>query len=200
MNYKKPAVICPECGNIRHSGRRNERATLCRKCYNQNRRNPNLRLKNKGYVYVPVPNIARRKYIFEHRLIMEKHLGRKLKRKEVVHHINGLADDNRIENLFLCKNNSEHQKQFHQDNCGRFNHTAESKRKLSERMTQDLDFVTKEWLIQEIKIKTIETISKEICKSYGWVRNRLIRFDIPLPHKKPQLSRDSLGRFVKGGN
>lgn len=49
-----------------------------------------------------------RNHVFEHRLVMSKVLGRPIKKKEVVHHRNGVRDDNRPENLQLFKSRRQH--------------------------------------------------------------------------------------------
>jgi len=54
-----------------------------------------------GYVSKNCQEDNKRFTVFQHREVMEKHLGRKLVDKENVHHINGVRDDNRIENLEL---------------------------------------------------------------------------------------------------
>ena len=46
--------------------------------------------------------------IYQHRMVVEKHLGRKLKNEEIVHHMNGVKTDNRIENLSVCNNHTHH--------------------------------------------------------------------------------------------
>ena len=49
-------------------------------------------------------------YIMEHRLIVAQHLGRLLKRSEVVHHIDHDATNNDPKNLMLFSSNSQHKR------------------------------------------------------------------------------------------
>jgi hypothetical protein len=64
-----------------------------------------------GYVeiYVPFhPYASRRGRVYEHRLVMERFLGRFLDPSEVVHHIDEDRGNNAFENLMLFPNSAEH--------------------------------------------------------------------------------------------
>lgn len=130
--------VCKTCSKLfRISACRlkeGNRGVYCsRKCFTDDRigkhsmeNNPNWKGGKKrpksGYIMVRVEN---NKYQLEHRFVAEKIIGRKLLKHEVVHHINGVKNDNRPENLVVLKNRAEHSKTHHEHlvkcpTCGRF--------------------------------------------------------------------------------
>src|SRR5262245_38124112 len=100
-------TICAHCGASISAKRLRRQAQYCSvKCYraaDHRRRYRSRRTKEasgrtiaNGYVYWTFggyPDIA------EHRIVMEQYIGRELLPSEVVHHRNGIRNDNRIENL-----------------------------------------------------------------------------------------------------
>ena len=79
------------------------------------------KVRNDGYIaiYTPDhPDSNSEGYVMEHHLIMEEHIGRRIKKNEVVHHINRIRDDNDIKNLQLMtfkEHCSFHMKERHEE-------------------------------------------------------------------------------------
>lgn len=108
---------CTDCGTPRwvlYRVQLNEpRWALCHKCsrkvvgYNQTGSGKGYKSKE-GYRYIRVPEedpyhpmVKPNGHVLEHRLVMAKFLGRCLESNEIVHHLNGIKDDNSLENLKL---------------------------------------------------------------------------------------------------
>jgi len=75
--------------------------------------NGGKRIDKDGYILIwnkKHPHCDYHGYVREHRLVMEKALGRYLSLTEVVHHKNGNKQQNVISNLVLCQDSSQHMK------------------------------------------------------------------------------------------
>jgi len=88
------AIKCLQCGvKFRTSRGRSRSAKFCSaSCYHRAQGTD-----NRKYVVITVDGQP----IYEHRRIMQQHIGRALLPTEHVHHINGNRRDNRLENLSL---------------------------------------------------------------------------------------------------
>jgi len=130
--HKQVLVPCSTCGKDRWlqlSGP-SKNSTRCRSCSNTQTKNgiptglekelsPTWKggayIDSKGYRQIrlypddPYFSLSNKNcYALEHRVIMAQHLGRLLTAEEIVHHRNGVKNDNRIKNLELMPDGVHH--------------------------------------------------------------------------------------------
>ena len=85
-------------------------------------------LKGYRYIYSPDhPNRTGKKVVAEHRLVMEKKIGRYLERREVVHHIDGNPLNNHPDNLVLFSHNGEHLRHELTGKCPKWSEEGKAK-------------------------------------------------------------------------
>lgn len=102
-------IVCSNCQLKLFRKQRNRHSFCSNKCRSEflkSDKNPyalKRKFKTSGYVLVrnPTHPFAVKGFVPEHRLIMEKKIGRILRKDEFVHHINAVKDDNRLSNLWL---------------------------------------------------------------------------------------------------
>lgn len=126
---------------------------------------------SKGYIMLYIPNhhrAGKKGRVMEHIVIWEKENGKELPEGYVIHHINGIKDDNRIENL-LMMTSAEHTK-FHHINSKR---TDETKSKISIKAKQRLENPKNHPMYKEIPIKKLYSMVKSgytvkyVCEMYN---------------------------------
>lgn len=116
--------LCPRCGNGRWIQRNHSLSNrICRACANKDRSKRGAdcpfwkrgELQKRGYIYILLQPedffysmCDNNGYVPEQRLVMAKYLNRCLLPWEVVHHKNGIKNDNRLENLELLPTRKQH--------------------------------------------------------------------------------------------
>jgi len=119
MRRNRVDVTCATCGKsfwVTASSFKFRNVKYCSiKCYTKiGDNNPKWHggvLINDNYRYISSPghpHATKTGYVLEHRLVMEQKLDRFLEPSEIVHHLNGIKNDNRPENLVVCESVSKH--------------------------------------------------------------------------------------------
>jgi len=127
-----------------------------------------VHITNDGYVKCKTPkgHLTRKgKWILEHRLVMEKKIGRCLTSEEKVHHKDENKRNNHEDNLKLCKNSKEHSK----------NHDPMQRQKRFAVLHNE------EWIRNKYikECKTISEIANELGCARFSVDRVLTKFNIP---------------------
>lgn len=131
-----------------------------------------------GYVYEYCPDHPAcnpHGMVLQHRLVMECHLSRFLTGLEVVHHLNRVKTDNRLENLLLLPNQKIHRRL----------HAEEDQR---QRESPDLiDEVLKAAVDPDRSMSEFELspyLLRKICSRHGvtWVNSSRAVLDWPMVH------------------
>jgi hypothetical protein len=111
---------------IRRSGFRSPRTVPIRRGPEHHNWKGGVHKHSSGYLYEYAPDhpaASSKGYVLQHRLVMERKLGRLLKDYEIVHHINEVKTDNRPENLELTNlslHMQGHKAGVPRDELGRF--------------------------------------------------------------------------------
>jgi hypothetical protein len=128
-NIKKKCIVCGnQFGTCQAEINRGGGKTCSRDCWYKYQKIHIKRGKNShawkkgkisvnGYLKIKVlghPKSDCREYVFEHILVMEKHLKRYLLPAEKVHHIDGDKSNNKISNLMLFPTSGAHTKFHHE--------------------------------------------------------------------------------------
>jgi HNH endonuclease len=97
---------CPVCGKLIYPA-----SKYCRQHQQQPRGNKSSawktgRISTHGYVFLYAPDHprARDRHVFEHIIVWEKAHNKSLPDGWVIHHLNGIRNDNRINNLIALPN------------------------------------------------------------------------------------------------
>lgn len=116
--HNKTYIICLNCGKEKRvfpkdveRGKGKFCSQLCANIYNGKNKSNEKTFKQNGYIYLKLydhPNRSKQNLVAEHRVIIERKIGRYLTNKEVVHHIDKNKSNNEIYNLYLCKDDLEH--------------------------------------------------------------------------------------------
>ena len=107
--HEGASLVCPDCGSYKWAD-----AKRCHTCENRikwgrrGEKNQNWRggrTLSEGYILIRVGAGKDAKYIYEHRLVWEKAHG-PIPEGHIIHHLNGIKNDNRLENLAALPRNA----------------------------------------------------------------------------------------------